>query len=285
MRIGPLRNGANFLYQGASINGYILIVIYLGLLWLDLHDACRQDGAALIADMTARLQNHACLIVSLCWRDNFMGDIRIWGRKSSVNVQLVLWTLDELNLAYQRVDAGFTYGVVDTDAFKQMNPNGLVPVLIDGDSQPIFESASVLRYLANQYGDDVFWPKDAAARAQIDKWAEWAKWNFGHIFIMTLFWKLVRTPADEIDHNAIAAALVTVETALAIADGKLATSIYLAGDEFTLADIALGYCLYRYYDIDVVRRDLPHLRRYYDLLCQRPAYRSHVMVSYDELRV
>ena len=84
-----------------------------------------------------------------------MSDIRILGRKSSVNVLLVLWTLDELNLAYQRVDAGFTYGVVDTDAFKQMNPNGLVPVLIDGDAQPIFESASVLRYLANQYGDDV----------------------------------------------------------------------------------------------------------------------------------
>ena len=131
-----------------------------------------------------------------------MGDIRVWGRKSSVNVQLVLWALDELNLAYQRVDAGFTYGVVDTDAFKQMNPNGLVPVLIDGDSQPIFESASVLRYLANRYGDDVFWPKDAAARAQIDKWAEWAKWNFGHVFIITLFWKLVRTPADQIDHDA-----------------------------------------------------------------------------------
>ena len=79
-----------------------------------------------------------------------MGDIRIWGRKSSVNVQLILWTLDELNLAFQRVDAGFTYGVVDTDAFKQMNPNGLVPVLIDGVGQPIFESASVLRYRANQ---------------------------------------------------------------------------------------------------------------------------------------
>jgi len=78
----------------------------LGLLWLDLHDACRQDGKALFADMTARLQNHACLIVSSCRRDSFMGDIRIWGRKSSVNVQLVLWTLDELNLAYQRVDAG-----------------------------------------------------------------------------------------------------------------------------------------------------------------------------------
>ena len=165
-----------------------------------------------------------------------------------------------------------------------MNPNGRVPVLIDVDGQPIFESASILRYLANQYGDDVFWPKDAAARAQIDKWGEWAKWNFGHVFIMTLFWKLVRTPVDEIDHGAVAAALVTVEDMLAIADAKLATSTYLAGDDFTLADIALGYCLYRYYDIDVVRRDLPHLRCYYDLLCQRPAYLLHVMLSYDDLR-
>ena len=214
-----------------------------------------------------------------------MGDICVWGRKSSVNVQLVLWTLDELDLPFQRVDAGLIYGVVDTDAFKEVNPNGRVPVLIDGDGQPIFESASILRYLANQYGDDVFWPKDAAARAQIDKWAEWAKWNFGHVFIMTLFWKLVRTPVDEIDHDTLAAALVTVEDMLAMADAKLAKSTYLAGDAFTLADIALGYCLYRYYDIDVARRDLPHLRRYYDLLCQRPAYRSHVMVSYDELRV
>ena len=83
---------------------------------------------------------------------------------------------------------------------------------------------------------------------------------------MTLFWKLVRTPADEIDHDAIAAALVTVETMLAIADAKFAPSTYLVGDVFTLADIALGRCLYRYYDIDVVRRDLPHLRRNYDLL-------------------
>ncbi len=115
-----------------------------------------------------------------------------------------------------------------------------------------------MRYLANRYGDDVFLPKDLPARAQIDKRAEWAKWNFSHIFIITPFWKLARTPANEIDDDAIAAALVTVETMLAIADAKLATSTHLAGDEFTLADIDLGYCLYRYYDIVVVRRDLSH---------------------------
>jgi len=213
-----------------------------------------------------------------------MSEITVWGRKSSVNVQLVLWALDEMRLPYQRLDAGFIYGVVDTDEFRAMNPNGRVPVLIDGDAPPIFESAVILRYLAGRYGDESFWPSAAVARAQVDKWAEWAKWNFGHAFIMTAFWKLVRTPADKVDHDAVRAALVTLEDILAMADARLATSTYLASDAFTLADIAFGYCLYRYYDIDVVRRDLPHLRRYYELLCCRPAYQNNIIVSYDELR-
>ena len=143
-----------------------------------------------------------------------MSEITIWGRKSSVNVQLVLWALDEMGLAFQRIDAGFIYGVVDSAEFCEMNPNGLVPVLVDGNDKPIFESAAILRYLANRYGDDSFWPKDPVARAQIDKWAEWAKWNFGHAFIVTVFYGLVRTPANEIDHDAIAAALNNLEKVL-----------------------------------------------------------------------
>ena len=213
-----------------------------------------------------------------------MGNITIWGRKSSVNVQLVLWALDELGLSYDRIDAGFIYGVVDSPDFCKMNPNGLVPVLVDGDAEPIFESAAILRYLANRYGDDNFWPKDAAARAQIDKWAEWAKWNIGHSFIITVFYGLVRTPAKDIDYDAITVAMSNLEEFLAMADTRLASSNYIVGSKFTLADIALGYCLYRYYDIDVTRANMPNLRRYYELLSTRPAFKRHVMVSYDELR-
>ncbi len=213
-----------------------------------------------------------------------MSSITIWGRKSSVNVQLVLWALDELGLDFDRIDAGFTYGVVDTADFSRMNPNGLVPVLVDGDDAPIFESAAILRYLADRYGDSNFWPKNVAARAQIDKWAEWAKWNVGHAFIVSVFYGLVRTPADKIDYDAVRIAIGHLEKVLALADARLATSPYIASSQFTLADITLGYCLFRYYDIDVVRAELPNLRRYYDLLTTRPAFQRHVMVSYDELR-
>ena len=212
-----------------------------------------------------------------------MSGITIWGRKSSVNVQLVLWALDELGLDFDRIDAGFIYGVVDSAEFCRMNPNGLVPVLVDLDGEPIFESAAILRYLAGRYGDSNFWPENVVARAQVDKWAEWAKWNVGHAFIVNVFYGLVRTPVDEIDHDAVKLALGHLEKVLALADEKLATSTYIASSQFTLADITLGYCLYRYYDIDVARTELPNLRRYYELLCTRPAFQRHVMVPYDEL--
>jgi glutathione S-transferase len=214
-----------------------------------------------------------------------MRSITIWGRKSSVNVQLVLWALDELGLEFDRIDAGFTYGVVDTADFCRMNPNGLVPVLVDGDSAPIFESAAILRYLADRYGGHNFWPKNAVARAQVDKWAEWAKWNVGHAFIVNVFYGLVRTPADKIDHNAIKLAIDDLEKVLLLADARLATSTYITGSQFTLADMTFGYCLYRYYDIDIIRAELPNLLRYYDLLTTRPAFKRHVMVPYDEFRV
>lgn len=214
-----------------------------------------------------------------------MSKITIWGRRSSVNVQSVLWCLEELGLGYDRIDAGFTYGLVNTDEFRQMNPNGKVPVIIDSDSAPIFEAGAILRYLATQYGTAPFWPESPAERAMVDKWAEWAKLNFASVFISAVFWPLVRIAPSKRDFAAIGAALKSVEAELAIADAALAKTRFLAGNDFSLADIQLGYCLYRYYDIEVTRADLPNLAAYYQRLQTRPAFAGQVMVSYDELRV
>ena len=213
-----------------------------------------------------------------------MSKITLWGRKSSVNVQSVLWCLDELGLAYHRIDAGFKY-VVNTPEFLAMNPNGKVPVLIDVDGPVIFEAGAILRYLATQYAAAPFWPRAAGKRAAVDKWAEWAKLNFAGPFISTVFWPMVRIPPSQRTYSSIAAALTLVEGALAVADQELAKSEYLAGENFSLADIQLGHCLFRYYNIDLVRANLPHLWAYYERLQARPAYSRHVMVSYDELRV
>lgn len=210
--------------------------------------------------------------------------LKVWGRRSSSNVQALLWCLGELGLAYERVDAGLTYGLVDTPAYLAMNPNGTVPTLRDGDGPPLWETGAILRYLAGAYGPQDFWPKDPIARADVDRWAEWSKINVALGFTVPVFWRVVRTPPSHRDPQAIQQGLAALNKYLAIAEARLARHPFLAGPNFTLADIQFGHCLYRYYDIDIERADHSSLRRYYEDLTARPAYRDTVMVSYEELR-
>lgn len=158
-------------------------------------------------------------------------------------------------------------------------------MLQDGDNPPLWETGAILRYLASRYADDAFWPGDLLARTEVDRWAEWSKQNIALGFTAPVFWRVVRTPAAERDPQAIAAAVTALEQKLAIAEARLAGSRYLVGDTFTLADIQFGHVLYRYFAIDITRRPLPHLAAYYARLTARPAFRQHVMVSYDELKV
>ena len=210
--------------------------------------------------------------------------LKVWGRRSSSNVQALLWALEELGLEYERVDAGHIYGMVDTAEYLAMNPNGTVPTLRDGDNPPLWETGAILRYLANTYASDPFWPADPVARAEVDKWAEWSKINIAMRFTAPVFWRVVRTPPSKRDPAAIAEALGILGKFLDIAEARLAEHRHLVGDELTLADIQFGHCLYRYFDIHIARAEHPHIRRYYDALTERPAYRTFVMVSYEDLR-
>lgn len=211
--------------------------------------------------------------------------LTIWGRKNSSNVQALMWCVGELGLSYERHDAGHRYGGTDTPAFLSMNPNGTVPVLRDGDSEPLWETGAILRYLAGRYGAPPFWPTEGMARAQVDKWAEWSKINVTLGFTPPIFWRVVRTAPADRDPAAIDQAVAKLDRTLDIAEAQLLRGRFLAGDDFTLADIQFGHLLFRYFDIPIARPDRPALRRYYDGLVTRPAYREHVMVSYEELRV
>lgn len=210
--------------------------------------------------------------------------LTIWGRKTSSNVQALMWCVGELGLDHIRHDAGHRHGGTDTPAFLAMNPNGTVPVLRDGDGPPLWETGAILRYLAARHGSGAFWPADPVARADVDRWAEWAKINIAMAFTQPVFWRVVRTPAGARDPAAIRDALDAFETTLRIAEARLSALPFLAGEAFTLADIQFGHVLYRYFDIDIARRPCPAVRAYYRRLAQRPAFREHVMVSYEELR-
>ncbi len=210
--------------------------------------------------------------------------IKVWGRKTSSNVQVVMWSIAELGLPHERYDFGHRYGGVDTLEFLAMNPNGTVPVVRDEDGEPLWESSAILRYLANRYGRSPYWPADLSARTQIDKWAEWSKVNIALNFTGPIFWQAVRTPPESRDANALKRAIRVLDRYLDIAERRLTSAPFLCGDDLTLADVQFGHLLYRYFDLNIERPERGGLRSYYERLVARPAYREHVMIPYDELR-
>jgi glutathione S-transferase len=194
-----------------------------------------------------------------------------------------MWGCAELGIAVERLDYGENFAKLDTPEYCALNPHGKIPVLELASGQAFFETPAILRFLANSYGDAAFWPTDPAARAKIDMWAEWAKHDIAEAFTGPIFWRVVRTPQSRWDKSAIKSAVGYLENQLAIAEPRLETG-YLCGDAFTLADIQFGHVLYRYFDIEIERRAFPNLKRYYETLIERPAYQTHVMLPYDELR-
>lgn len=211
--------------------------------------------------------------------------LTVWGRKTSSNVQALMWCIGELGLEYKRLDIGHRFGGNDTEEFLALNPNGTVPVLQDGANPPLWETGCILRYLAEAYGSELFWPKKLILRTEIDRWAEWSKLNVAQMFTVPIFWRVVRTKKVDRDLAEIYKAVSALEEKLAIANTQLETRPFLVEDHLTLADIQFGHVLFRYYDIDIERSHLPALASYYERLKMRRAYREHVMLPYNELRV
>ena len=209
--------------------------------------------------------------------------IRVYGRASSSNVQACMWGCAEMGVDIDRLDYGENFASLDTPEYRGLNPHGKIPVLQLSNGTALFETPAILRYIATEYGDEIFWPMDPADRAKIDMWTEWAKHDIVEAFTGPIFWRVVRTPQTRWDKPAIKSAIAAFETQLAIAEPRLETG-YLCGDDFTLADIQFGHVLYRYFDIGIERARLPNVKRYYETLTQRPAYQTHVMRPYDELR-
>lgn len=201
--------------------------------------------------------------------------LRIWGNADSVNVQKVLWCCEEIGLAFERVDAGRHFGVVDTPAFHTLNPNGLVPT-IDDDGFVVWESNAILRYLAARHSAGVLWPLDVRARADSDRWLDWSNSTLWPA-LLPLFRAFYRTPEPLRDAAAIEGDRVRAIHAMSILDRHLESRAYLGGPEFTMGDIAAGCAIWRWYAMPIARPPLDSLQRWFDELTQRPAYRRVVM--------
>ena len=174
--------------------------------------------------------------------------MRLWGRKSSINVQKVLWCLAELGLQegkdFERIDAGLHFGINRTPEFLAINPNGLVPTLQDGDLV-LWESNTILRYLVRQYDKLKRFPVDITSQYQSEKWMDW---QLGTMWpsLRIAFLGLTRTPENERNYAVIHKAYQDTNALLALLDQQLANQSYCSGDSFNIGDIPLALCVSRW---------------------------------------
>ena len=204
--------------------------------------------------------------------------LKIWGRKNSSNVRKALWCAEELGLAYEALDAGGAFGVVDTPQYRALNPNGRIP-MIEDDGFVLWESNAIVRYLAARYGSDTSWyQRDVCVRAQADKWMDWTTSTFAGPF-RDLFWGMLRPPAEQQDWVLINGASKTCAELLSIVDQALSEKPYLSGDEIGMGDIPLGSFIYAWFEMPLERPSMPNLEAWYERLKLRPCYRGAVMTA------
>ena len=203
--------------------------------------------------------------------------LQLKGRTNSSNVMKALWVLDEIRLEYEREDVGGQFGKNHEAPYLNLNPNGRIPTIIDGDLV-LWESNSIVRYLASKHSLGTLCPADPADRARCEMWMDWQLTELVSGMV-PVFHGLIRKTPEERDMDAIDAARNDWAAKWAILDDHLSRNAYVGGENFSMADIPIGPIAYRWYELPIERENFVHLKRWYDALCERPAFEKHVMTG------
>jgi glutathione S-transferase len=191
--------------------------------------------------------------------------LRVLGKASSINVRKVLWTCEEIGIAYTRADVGPEL---------VRNPNGLVPVIADGDFV-LWESNSIIRYLANKWAAHALLPREPQPHAEVDRWMDWQATELNNSWRYAFSAIVRRNPAFN-DAGEIEASKKAWTRMLTILDAQLArTGAYVAGGHFTLADIPIGLSVNRWFMTPLERPGFAAVAAYYERLSGRPAFLKH----------
>jgi len=203
--------------------------------------------------------------------------LKIWGRNTSSNVQKVIWALAEMKLPFERIDVGGAFGKTKDPFYLAMNPNSLVPTLEEEDGFTMWESNSIVRYLAGKNQNRTLEPADLKTRARAQMWMDWQLSVMGPS-ITPVFWGLIRTPPEKRDANAIAAGKEKTITAAKMMDAQLGKTQFMAGNDFSYGDIPVGIMMYRYMQLIPERPSTPNLDRWYKAISSRPAFTEQIAV-------
>ncbi|AYN96501.1 glutathione S-transferase [Pseudomonas sp. LTJR-52] len=197
--------------------------------------------------------------------------LTVLGKATSINVRKVMWTCEELGIPFTLEEWGTGFRPTDDPNFLALNPNAMVPVIQD-KGFVLWESNSIIRYLANHHNGEVLYPVENKARAIIDQWIDWQastlnpSWSYA-------FQALVRRLPNHQDPEQISQSHHQWSACMAILDAQLQkTKGYVAGEVFSLADIPIGLSVNRWFETPVTHPHLPALNTYYDRLAERSGF-------------
>lgn len=205
--------------------------------------------------------------------------LNIWGRISSINVRKVVWCAQELGLDFQRTEAGGKFGIVQSDEYRAMNPNAMVPTIDDGEGDArvvLWESNVIVRYLCAKHWTYQMYPEQLPERFDAERWMDWQQTTLnrasGGAFV-----QLVRVAPEQRDAAVIEESIRATEPLFALLDAHLATRSFMTGERFTMADIPIGCEVHRWFGLpaaDYRRPSWPNLERWFAQMLQRPGARG-----------
>ncbi|WP_338478279.1 glutathione S-transferase family protein [Pseudomonas trivialis] len=206
--------------------------------------------------------------------------LKILGRTSSINVRKVLWTCQELGIDYVREDWGIGFKPTQSAEFIALNPNAQIPVMID-DHGVLWESNTICRYLVGLYQRHDLLPIEPAPRARVEQWIDWQAVELNRAWGVA-FTALVRDNPDSLDATQIAAAVQVWNDRMGILEQQLAnTGAYVAGKEFTLADILIGLSVHRWQMTPMRRPHYPAVAAYYQRLARHAGFHTFALDGHN----
>jgi glutathione S-transferase len=195
--------------------------------------------------------------------------LKIWGRLSSLNVRKVVLAAQELGLAFERVDAGGSFGIVQTPEYLAKNPNALVP-LFEDDQVQLWESNVIVRYLCARHAPETLYPLALPKRFDAERWMDWQQTTLNPAG-RDAFVQWIRTPEDRRDAQVIARSVAATEPLLALLDRHLAQQPFMAGERLTMADLPIACEVHRWFGLPQPRTRRPHIERWFETLRSRPS--------------
>lgn len=192
--------------------------------------------------------------------------IELLGRATSGNVQKVIFLLEELGLPYERKDYGRQFQNTTTPEYSALNPMQKVPTLVDGGTA-VWQSNSILRYLANKTGSALY-PADAAQRSQVDRWMDWTLAELNPVY-MAGFRDAKKAEGERAPDTA-----TNLGNELRLLQAQLAKNAWVAGAQFSLADVALGPIVKRSVGFPLGLPAMPKIAGWLTALQKRPAFQK-----------